>query len=204
MKRKYIIIICFFILSICILFIIKIFNKFDNKKNNIVNNKNIQEIEKYLLNINTYTANIDVIIRSNKNENKYKIKQEVKENFSRQIIIEPEEISNMEIIYNKDTLIIRNTKLNISKVYNTYPYMLNNILFLGDFIKEYQEADNKSISEEKEEIVMNIDNKSSRYNNKKELKVNKETLIPKTLEIKDINNETKVYILYNEIEINNI
>lgn len=190
--------------SLSILFIFMILNKNNNKKINTVNNKSIQEIEHFLLNINSYKADLDIIIKSNKNENKYKIKQEVKENYEKQIVEEPEEIANMEIVYENGTLKINNSNINASKVFNSYPYITDNSIFLTDFLKEYKKTDCREIKEEADKIIMIINNAEKTYNNKKELIVDKRTLKPESLIIKNKNNEIKTYILYNGIEINNI
>ena len=47
------------------------------KKTKNGNNMNSQEIVDYILNINSYKAQITVEVKSNKNTNKYVIKQQV-------------------------------------------------------------------------------------------------------------------------------
>lgn len=42
-------------------------------------NKTLEEVEDYILNIKEYTATIEVTVNSNKNNNKYLIKQNHKE-----------------------------------------------------------------------------------------------------------------------------
>lgn len=193
------------IIVILILTVIGITNfllKKDNKKNNYGNNKTIEEIEQYLLNIDSYKADVDVTIISNKNENQYKLIQEVKTDYVKQIVKSPEDIANMELIYINGNLEIRNTNINVSKVYSNYPYISNNVLFLTDFIKKYREITEKSIEEFDDAIYMKIVNKNNQYNQNEILRINKQTLKPQSLEVKDINNQTKVYILYSEIEIN--
>ena len=41
-----------------------------------------------------------------------------------------------------------------------------------------------------------------KYNNEQKLYINKSTLLPENMQILNINNDTKVDILYNEIELN--
>ena len=54
----------------------------NNDKNfeigNTINNKNIEEIEEYILNISSYEATVSVTIESNKNTNKYVLEQSTK------------------------------------------------------------------------------------------------------------------------------
>ena len=192
----------FLILILIIVISVNFFVKNDNKINNSGNNKSIDEIEQYLLNIDSYKAKIDVTVISNKNENQYKMEQEVTQDYSKMVVTEPEAISNMEIIYENGILQIKNTELNVSKVYNEYPDVSKNVLFLTDFIKTYQESDNKIIEELEDAIYMKVKNENNKYNQNQVLRINKQTLKPESLEIQDINNKTKFYILYNEIELN--
>lgn len=191
-----------FLILILTIFIIIFFIKNDNKINNPGNNKSIDEIEQYILNIDSYKAKIDVTIISNKNENQYKIEQEVTQSYAKMTVTSPEAISNMEIIYENGILKIRNTELNVNKVYNEYPNISKNIMFLTDLIKTYQESDNKKIEELDDAIYMKVKNENNKYNQNQILRINKQTLQPESLEIQDINNKTKLYILYNEIELN--
>ena len=192
----------FFVIIIPVIIIIIFFVKNNNKINNPGNNKSIDEIEQYLLNINSYKAKIDVTVISNKNENQYKMEQNVTQQYSKMIVTSPEAISNMEIIYENGILQIKNTQLSISKVYNEYPNISKNVLFLTDFIKTYQESENKNIEELDDALYMKVKSENNNYNQNQALRINKQTLKPESLEIQDINNKTKFYILYNEIELN--
>lgn len=173
-----------------------------NKKNNDGNNKNIKEIEQYILDINSYKAEADVTIISNKNENQYKIIQEVNQEYVMQMVKSPERLANMEMFYKDGNLEIKNTDLNLGKVYKNYPYITNNVLFLTDFIEKYKISDNKSIEEYNDSFYMTVLNHQNQYNQEEVLRINKDNLRPESIEIKDINNQTKAYILYNEIELN--
>ena len=196
-------IISIIIISIAICMSLKIIYENYNKKSNSVNNKDMQEIEKSLLNIKRYKAKIDVTITSNKNENKYKIVQEVKSDYEKQVIKEPEDIADTEIIYSNGNLQIKNSKINNSKIYNNYPSVSSNTLFLTDFLKCYRGSENRKIEKNEECIIMSFKN-DNRYSKAEKLIVDKNNLQPKRLEIMDENNQRKVYILYDEIEINNI
>ena len=187
-----------------VLFLILNFNylKKNNKNEILGNNKSTEEMEKFLLNINSYKANIDVTVISNKNENRYRLIQEVRNNYAKQRVIEPENIENVEFTYENSTLKIENSKISASKIYENYPYVSNNNLFLTDFIDQYKIIETTKIIDEKEIVVIEILDRNSIYSNIKRLKINKQTMKPISLEIQDINNKKKVYIVYNEIELN--
>ena len=199
-KKKKIILFLLIIILITILIIFFI-NK-DYKKVETGNNKSIKEIEEYILNIKTYKANLDVTIKSNRNENKYKINQEVTSEYEKQKILEPEEIKNLEITYKDKKLEIKNTDLNLSKIYENYPNIEENNLFLTQFIKNYQTQNEKQIEKTDENIIMQVKENKNKYNVTQKLYVNSKNLKPEKIEIFDNNNNIKVYILYNEIEIN--
>lgn len=98
---------------------------------------------------------------------------------------------------------MKNTNLNLSKIYENYPKISENTLFLTDFIENYKNDDNKEIKETDENtIVMEIKSEKNRYNACQKLYISKKNLKPEKLEIIEKNNNTRVYILYNEIEIN--
>ena len=104
--------------------------------------------------------------------------------------------------YSDGNLEIKNTKLNLNKIYTGYPKISENSLFLTEFISIYDKVSNKQIKELDGKIIMDVKNEKSNYNMAQRLYINKSNLKPDKLEIIDANNNTKVYILYNEIEIN--
>ncbi len=197
----------FFFLIIVMIFIISIifFLKSNYKNNKTGNNKSIEEIESYILNIKTYKATLNVNIKNNRNENNYKIMQEVTNEYEKQVTIEPEEINGLEMIFKNGTLEIKNTELNLSKIYENYPNVSENNLFLTQFLQTYKngEKQNRSIEvTDDNEIIMKIKTDKNKYDVTQVLYVNMKNLKPEKLEILDNNNNIKVYILYNEIEIN--
>lgn len=94
--KKYLIIV--FIISL-IFAILKISLNKNYKMNENGNNKTIQEIENYILNISSYKAKMSVTIKNNRNENNYIISQEVNKDYERQEVLEPQELSGMQITY---------------------------------------------------------------------------------------------------------
>ena len=209
-KKSLIILICI-ILAITIISVYfinknnKIFNKNFNIRNNITS-KSIQEIEQYILNISSYEAKAEVMIESNKNINKYVLKQEYNNSGKiEQIVLEPSNIEGLTISYNEGNLTINNTKLNLQTVYNNYKYVVDNNLWLNSFIKDYRESNNKSISENSDYIVMTVDiSDSNNYGKIKILYINKTTGNPEKMLIQDKNQKNMVYILYSEIRINSV
>ena len=203
-KQKIIIIT---IIAIAIVIFISIFFKINYKKINTGNNipnKTLDEVQEYICNINSYEATMEVTINSNKNTNKYKIKQTHDENEDIQEILEPENVKGIKFIYKNNTLQIINTNLNLTKIYNNYPYIESNNLWLNDFLEEYKQADNenKEATENDEEVVLKLEVQNEDSNIKyKELYLDKKTGNPTKLLIQDNNKNTVIYILYSEITI---
>ena len=130
----------FIILAIAILLVIIsiIFSKKSYETINIGNNnlnKTLEEVEDYILNIKEYTATIEVTVNSNKNSNKYLIKQNHKEKNDEQEVLEPDTIKGVKLTYKDSSLIVENSNLNLEKIYNNYPYIESNILCLNSFIE---------------------------------------------------------------------
>ena len=197
MKR--ILIIGIFMIAIIATFMF--FLKKDYKTENFGNTINSSSIQEYILNMKSYEAEVEIIIKSNKNKNKYLAKQEVNFEKAKQEILEPEHIKGVIIQYEKNELKIENTKLNLSKLYQNYPYIQNNTLFLSSFIKEYKTTSNQKEMENEKEIILEIKNPGNKYHNCKRLYIDKATKKPTKLEVQDSTQNTIVYILYNEIKI---
>ena len=199
MKRKVIISISMLILVTCIIISANVL-KNDNKKIKVGNNKDIKEVEQ-ILNIEAYKAKITVSIKSNKNENKYVIQQEVKKNqYEKAKIESPEEMKGIELLFENNVLTIKNSKIGASKIYENYQNVGNNMLFLTDFISEYKEKNGKTEKNENEtKLIIEM---SDRYSSKKTLAIDNKTMKPREMQIQDNTQNMRVYILYNEIEFN--
>lgn len=136
MKSKKIIIILTVIVLLIILYFIMFFKNNTAKNLKIGNNITSQEIVDYILNISSYEATIEVEVQSNKNENKYKIKQIYKgEQENSQEVIEPSDIEGLKIIRNGNELKLENTTLNLVKILENYEYATDNSLDLSSFIR---------------------------------------------------------------------
>lgn len=187
-----------------IIFIIN-FTRKDYKNINIgnnISNKTLDDVEEYILNISSYKAKLEVTINSNKNTNKYILTQVHNKDEDVQEIISPENIKGMKLLYKDNTLTIKNTMLDLQKVYNNYPYIESNNLWLNSFIEEYKISKNKKIFNEDENIIILIEVSMDSKIKYKELYLDKKTLKPTKLLLQDNNKKAIIYILYNEIELN--
>lgn len=206
-KKKLIIILgilTVLVTSVIIYFFIK--NNYKNlKSGNNMSNKNLKEIEEYILSIRSYNAKIEVEIQSNKNKNKYVLEQKYAEpNVQKQIVLEPSNIEGLETIFDGNNLKINNTKLNLSTIYENYSDVTSNFLWLNTFTEEYKkmiETGKQNIIEQNGIIIMEI--KDADELNKK-LYIDRKTGKPIKMQIKNVSKNTTVYILYNEIEINSL
>lgn len=206
-KKKLIIILgilAVLVTSVVIYFFIK--NNYKNlKSGNNMSNKNLKEIEEYILSIRSYNAKIEVEIQSNKNKNKYVLEQKYAEpNVQKQIVLEPSNIEGLETIFDGNNLKINNTKLNLSTIYENYSDVTSNFLWLNTFTEEYKkmiETGKQNIIEQNGIIIMEI--KDADELNKK-LYIDRKTGKPIKMQIKNVSKNTTVYILYNEIEINSL
>ncbi len=195
-KRKLAI---FIVILLMIVSIISIFFIKNNKKTaknfKIGNNTTSQEIVDNILNINSYNAVIEVRVKSNKNENKYIIKQTYKgEENNVQEIIEPTNIAGVKLIREGSVLKLENSKLNLTSLFENYQYISDNDLDLSCFIKEYKQSEKQEIKEKDNEILLKT--------KRKILYINKKTGMPVKMEIQDNNKNIAVYILYNEVNVN--
>lgn len=197
------------IIGLVIAILITLFSKSDYKNLNLgnnISNKSINEVEDYILNMSSYEATIEVTVVSNKNENKYILNQKYnKENVAKQEVIEPSNIKGVQTIYKDGKLEIKNSKLNLSSIFDNYPFITENVLWLSSFAKDYSDASQKSIKEENNEFIMSVSVKdNNKYTCNKILYINKNTGKPTKLLIQDKNSKTSIYILYNEIKLNSL
>ena len=203
---KKIITIAIIIITIIIIFFIKI-NYKSLKFGNNMSNKSADQIKKYILDINSYELIANITVESNKNTNSYIIKEKyVKDNnLSTQEVLEPENIKGVSFIYDGVNLKVENTKLNLTKIYENYQYLGENTITLKDFINDYLESNESDMEEKNGEIILKTKLKNgNKYVGYKKLYISKSTAKPIKLEIQDITQKTIIYILYNEIKINNL
>lgn len=210
-KNRKIILIIFVILIIAIIIVFFIKNNYKNQNiGHNMSNKNLEEIEKYILDISSYQAKIEITVESNKNTNKYLLEQTYqKDKIEKQTILEPSNIEGLEIVYQAGKLTINNSKLNLSSVYENYPNLVENCLWLNAFIEDYKQGkdrNNTSIKEEDDIVTMETKtrNENNRYIYNKQLFIDKKTGNPTKLLVQDINKKNLIYILYNEITVNGV
>ena len=178
------------------------------KNGNTSNSGSIDEIESNLCQISYYQATIEVTVQSNKNTNTYTLKQEYEkqgeQEIAKQEVLLPENLKGVQIIKKQNQLEVKNTTLNLSKIYEKYQDMTKNDLWLDDFLEEYQESVSKQRSEEENVVILQIDPNTNPYQKQKRLYVSKETGKPQKLVVEDMNKKNKVYILYKEIEMRSV
>ena len=206
-KTKTILAITIIILVIAVIITILIKNNNKTAKNlKIGNNSTSQEIVNYILNISSYETQIEVEIKSNKNSNKYKIKQTYIDNQNNmQEVLEPSNIQGVKIIKEENKLKIENTQLSLTKIIENYQEITQNNLDLSNFIENYKNNTNSKFKEENNQIIMETTAKTeNNYQKYEKLYVSKENGKPQKMEIKDTNQNTIIYIIYNEININKV
>lgn len=197
MKKKYIFII-FFILLIIIFFITYKFLKYGNNISKSDDNN--------ILNISSYEAVVEVEVTSNKNKNKYVLRQQyIEPNIFKQEVLEPENIKGLETSFDGEKLQIKNKSLNLQMIYENYSCIEGNSLSLKAFIDEYKKDEAAEVKKNDNEIIIKIKtNNGNKYQEYKTLYVDKKTNFPTKMEILDYNKNRTIYILYREIRINAI
>lgn len=201
MKKKNIFILLAIVIIIGIIIFYVFFNTKTVKNSKIGNNSSSQEIVDYILNISSYEAKVEVEVNSNKNKNQYILKQQYKApDMSTQEVLEPNNIAGVKIIRNGNQLTIENTSLGLSSIFENYEYISDNILDLSCFIKDYQADEKANWKEENNQIIMI----TKQEKEEKKLLIDKNTGKPTKLEVKGMNKNNTVYILYNEVNINSL
>lgn len=199
MNKKLIFGILVFLLILIIIFI---FVKLEYKETYLGNN--ISEID--ILNISSYEATVEVEVISNKNTNKYVMKQKYKEsNIFKQEILEPSSLNGITIISNGNNVTIENKLLDLKSVYENFGGNISNLNLIS-FINNYKNENNNEYEENEKEKIMKtrIINSNNKYQMYQNLYCSKDTGIPTKMEILDINKKVTVYILYREINVNRL
>ena len=207
MKNKKWIFICLIVLVVIVLLIFSIF-KIMNYKNvktgNNITDKTLKEIEDYILNISSYEAEIEVKVESNKNTNKYILKQKfASPNIASQEVVEPKNIEGLKVKYDGVNLEISNSKLNLNTIYENYTYIADNVLWLSDFIENYKK-NGGSINEENGMIIMETKLDKNKYSAVEKLYIDRNANKINKLIIEDENKKNRIYITYNKIEIGSL
>ncbi len=198
--NKKVFIICIIILIISAVIIYK--NMIKKSKNG--NNMNSQEIVDYILNAKEYKANVSIYVNSNKNSNKYILKQEYNQDGECiQEVIEPANIAGVKIVKKDGNIKVENTALNLSAIFENYKSLGENALDLNIFIEDYKKYDKSFYEENEKEIIMKTKSSNqNKYTENKILYINKEEKIPTKMIVEDNNQNMTINIQYNEIELN--
>ena len=204
MKNKKIVILTIIIAILIFIIIFALYYYKKGKIGNTIINKSEEQIIESILNIKSYETVVDVETKSNKNENKYVIKQKYNgENENSQEILEPANIQGVKIIKEGTNLRFENTKLSLTKIIENYSDITQNNLDLASFIENYKNNSNSKYKEENNQIIMETTAKiENNYQKYETLYISRETGTPTKMEIKDTNQNTIIYIIYNEIKIN--
>ncbi len=197
MKKR----IMYIFVLICIMFFMIFYYIFLLSGNNI--NRNQKEfVEEILKKLKSYEANLTVVVNSNKNNNEYKMYQEVSSKSSKLAVNNPQNVNGLCIELKENKLIISNEKTKMQKVYENYNNFVNESIFLNTFIEDY-ENNKAEIEENEQEIIVKLEMKDNEdtYIKLKELYINKESEIPTKLIIKDNNQSIKTSIIYTDMKI---
>ena len=200
MKKKYWLILLIIVITIGGIIFYK--NRVKDSKSG--NNKTSQEIVDYILNISSYEVQVTVNVTSNKNSNKYILKQTYQSpNMSMQEVVEPSNIAGVRLENDGTNLKIENSQLNLSSILENYNYLGDNCLDLFSFIEDYKQDEKAEFEEKDTEIIMKASsNIENIYMQEKILHIDKKTYNPTQMEIKDNKQKTTIYILYNEVKVN--
>lgn len=169
------------------------------------NNKNIESIEQvsdYVLNIENYNIEAKVTVYSNKNSNTYMLKQYKKDGYQKQEIMDDE---NYGLVIENEggKVTIKNTILDVASVFENYKEITNNSIGLDSFIDDYKSSEKVDVVEDDEYYVLNVRVMGTRnkYTENKSLYVNKRSSQIEKIEVRDVNNNTTVFIEYTRFEI---
>ena len=195
-KWIFIVVIALIVIALLIFSIFKIMNYKNVKTGNNITDKTLKEIEDYILNISSYEAEIEVKVESNKNTNKYILKQKfASPNIASQEVIEPKNIEGLTVKYDGTNLEITNSKLNLNTIYENYTYIADNVLWLSDFIENYRKNG---------VIIMETKRDKNKYSAVEKLYINRNASKITKLIIEDENKKNRIYITYNKIEIGSL
>lgn len=198
-KKKFFILLFIFIIILLTIFLILYYK--NNKNGNTTINKSEEEIINSILEMKSYSANLDITIETNKNKTQYKVSQTLKEGKATQEVLEPENIAGVITEYDGTNLKIKNNKLDLETTFQNYQYIVENRLWLDSFIEDFKTLGNKKTSSNQNEIILEVKREDTPYNIYKKLYIDKKTGKPIKLIVQDINQKTLVYILYTEITI---
>ena len=150
-KKKFFILLFIFIIILLTIFLILYYK--NNKNGNTTINKSEEEIINSILEMKSYSANLDITIETNKNKTQYKVKQSLENGKANQEVIEPQNIAGVITEYDGTNLKIENSQLSLNTILENYNYLGDNCLDLYSFIEDYKQ-DEKATFEEKDTVII--------------------------------------------------
>lgn len=200
MKKKII-----FCILIFIIFFITIFIIFEYKKNNLGNNISVSD-NVDILNISSYEAIVEIEVHSNKNTNKYIMRQKyLAPNMFEQEVLEPNNIKGLKIATNENEITVQNGLLDLKTIYSDFDGNVSNLCLIS-FVNNFKKGIESYTEENNTEIIMStkINESLNKYQMYQNLYISKDSKLPIKMEILDVNKNITVYILYKEITINKL
>ena len=188
-KKNKFIIILFLLIIILIVSTLIIFNNNRTKKIKIGNNSSSQEIVDYILNISSYEAKVEV-----KQADKEKTTTFENNQFRRNTV------NNQQTSGYVRNNNYKNNDYRNNNYRDNYEYISKNDLDLNCFIDNYKNNEKSEYIEKDNQIIM----KTKIFNMEKLLYIDKDTVLPVKMEIKDDSKKNEIYILYNEVKINSL
>lgn len=189
------------IIAILIFFLNSHYNFF--KSGNTITNQSEEEIVENILNMQSYQATLSIEVETNKNKTQYVVRQSLsKGNIAKQEVIQPSNIAGITTTYQDGKLELSSPKLALTTIYENYPYVVENKLWLDAFVEDYKKQAIPNITTQNNQIILSVKQEDNNlYTIYKKLYIDKKTGKPTKMLVQDVNQKTCVYILYTEIEI---
>lgn len=201
MKNKKVLFILFILIILIIATIFLICYYKTRKNGNTIINKSEEEMIESILNMKSYKAKLNITIETNKNKTQYVVEQSLENGKAKQEVLEPKNIAGVITEYDGTNMKIRNNKLDLETTFQNYQYIVENRLWLDNFLEEYKKSEERKVSSQENEIILEVKENKNKYNVYKKLYINKKDAKPTKMIVQDINQKTLVYILYTEITI---
>lgn len=189
------------IVAIFIFFLNSHYNFF--KTGNTITSQSEEEMVDNILNMQSYEATLSIEVETNKNNTQYVVKQSLfKGKVAKQEVLEPTNIAGTKTTYQDGKLELTNPRLELTTIYENYSYVVENQLWLDAFIEAYKKQESPNVTTENNQIILEVkDREKNPYDAYKKLYIDKKTGKPTKMLVQDINQKTRIYILYTEIEI---
>lgn len=198
MKKKIFIVAIIFILVISIFYCYKFFIPGNNKSV-----KDVNELNEYILNIESYNLEAKITVNSNKNTNTYWLKEK-SENGSLVTEVISENTNNGIICeYKNESLTIKNTQLGLPRIFADYKELFTNPLDLNSFIQDYKLDEKKEVKTKDDYYIVSVKsmNTQNKYTTHKVMYFSRSKNKIERIEVKDINNNQTIIIEYSNFKL---